>query len=47
MEFNIPLTLNYFIMKEEHPHPGRPYTGIKETAYLPDNPEGKKVIKYS
>ncbi len=28
-----------------HPNPGKPYTGTNRTAYLPDNEEGKKVLK--
>ena len=27
----------------DHPDPGKPYTGICRTAYLPDNKEGRKV----
>ncbi|KAL3865238.1 hypothetical protein ACJMK2_006853 [Sinanodonta woodiana] len=33
------------IQKAEHPHPGRPYYGIKCKAYLPDNTKGKLVLK--
>ncbi|XP_041051748.1 E3 ubiquitin-protein ligase DTX3L [Carcharodon carcharias] len=29
----------------EHPNPGQRYYGTARTAYLPDNPEGKKVCK--
>ena len=28
----------------DHPNPGKPYTGINEYAYLPDNKEGRKVL---
>ena len=30
---------------QNHPHPGRPYTGARRVAYLPDNREGQKVLK--
>ncbi|XP_074549111.1 E3 ubiquitin-protein ligase DTX3L1 [Halichoeres trimaculatus] len=30
---------------EKHPHPGQPYPGLRLCAYLPDNREGKKVLK--
>jgi deltex-like protein len=29
----------------DHPNPGKPYTGTTQTAYLPNNQEGKKVLK--
>ncbi|XP_017656054.1 E3 ubiquitin-protein ligase DTX3L isoform X2 [Nannospalax galili] len=29
---------------KEHPNPGKPYVGTQRTAYLPDNPEGRKVL---
>jgi deltex-like protein len=29
----------------DHPNPGKPYTGTEQIAYLPDNEEGKKVLK--
>ncbi|XP_070760294.1 E3 ubiquitin-protein ligase DTX3L [Enoplosus armatus] len=32
------------IQKEEHPNPGQPYEGASRTAYLPDSPEGRKVL---
>jgi deltex-like protein len=28
-----------------HPHPGQLYTGTQRRAYLPDNKEGRKVLK--
>ncbi|WAR22414.1 DTX3L-like protein [Mya arenaria] len=31
--------------KDHHPHPGMAYHGTNRTAYLPDNPEGKKVLR--
>ncbi|NP_612144.1 E3 ubiquitin-protein ligase DTX3L [Homo sapiens] len=33
------------IQTEEHPNPGKRYPGIQRTAYLPDNKEGRKVLK--
>ncbi|XP_026217056.1 E3 ubiquitin-protein ligase DTX3L [Anabas testudineus] len=33
------------VQTEKHPHPGQPYSGIRLCAYLPDNREGKKVLK--
>ena len=30
---------------EKHPHPGRTYSGVSCTAYLPDNKEGKEVLR--
>ncbi|XP_026787218.3 E3 ubiquitin-protein ligase DTX3L [Pangasianodon hypophthalmus] len=30
---------------DEHPNPGQPYRGTERLAYLPDCPEGKKVLK--
>ncbi|XP_035681635.1 probable E3 ubiquitin-protein ligase DTX3 [Branchiostoma floridae] len=29
----------------EHPNPGKPYTGTSRTAYLPDNAEGREVLR--
>ncbi len=29
----------------DHPNPGKPYMGTSRTAYLPDNQEGRKVLK--
>ncbi|XP_029005387.1 E3 ubiquitin-protein ligase DTX3L1 [Betta splendens] len=39
-----------FIFKDgiqtvRHPHPGQPYSGVRICAYLPDNNDGKKVLK--
>ncbi|XP_068102385.1 E3 ubiquitin-protein ligase DTX3L-like [Hyperolius riggenbachi] len=31
--------------KENHPHPGRPYSGTSRTAYLPDNAEGRDILR--
>lgn len=28
----------------DHPNPGKPYQGSSQTAYLPDNKEGRKVL---
>lgn len=33
------------IQVKEHPQPGQKYHGTTRTAYLPNNPEGKKVLK--
>lgn len=33
------------IQEANHPSPGSPYHGTSRTAYLPDSPEGKKVLK--
>ncbi|KAK2493460.1 hypothetical protein MC885_011874 [Smutsia gigantea] len=33
------------IQTEEHPNPGKSYPGIQRTAYLPDNEEGKEVLR--
>ncbi|XP_053519028.1 E3 ubiquitin-protein ligase DTX3L isoform X2 [Artibeus jamaicensis] len=33
------------IQTEEHPNPGKPYAGTWRTAYLPDNKEGREVLK--
>uniref|UniRef100_A0A3P9IYB2 E3 ubiquitin-protein ligase n=1 Tax=Oryzias latipes TaxID=8090 RepID=A0A3P9IYB2_ORYLA len=33
------------IQKEEHPNPGQPYQGVSRTAYLPDSPEGRAILK--
>nr|XP_015220605.1 PREDICTED: E3 ubiquitin-protein ligase DTX3L-like isoform X1 [Lepisosteus oculatus] len=33
------------IQGEEHPNPGTSYEGATRTAYIPDSPEGKKVLK--
>ncbi|XP_010744045.2 E3 ubiquitin-protein ligase DTX3L isoform X1 [Larimichthys crocea] len=43
------LTIHYYIpngiQKEEHPQPGQQYEGVSRTAYLPDSPEGKEIVK--
>ncbi|MBN3301135.1 DTX3L ligase, partial [Amia calva] len=33
------------IQTDEHPQPGKRYEGVSRTAYLPDCPEGRKVLK--
>ncbi|CAH1268083.1 DTX3L [Branchiostoma lanceolatum] len=33
------------VQGSEHPNPGKPYTGTSQTAYLPDNAEGREVLK--
>ncbi|EPQ13403.1 E3 ubiquitin-protein ligase DTX3L, partial [Myotis brandtii] len=32
------------IQTEEHPNPGKPYSGTKRTAFLPNNKEGNEVL---
>ncbi|XP_041817432.1 E3 ubiquitin-protein ligase DTX3L1 [Chelmon rostratus] len=43
------LQLNYIFpdgtQTEKHPHPGQPYAGLRLCAYLPDNHEGRRVLK--
>ncbi|KAG8125145.1 hypothetical protein E2320_020367 [Naja naja] len=33
------------IQTERHPHPGKPFHGTSRTAYLPDNKEGREILK--
>ncbi|XP_004467213.2 E3 ubiquitin-protein ligase DTX3L [Dasypus novemcinctus] len=33
------------IQTKEHPNPGSKYSGIKRTAFLPDNEEGREVLR--
>nr|XP_028599805.1 E3 ubiquitin-protein ligase DTX3L [Podarcis muralis] len=33
------------IQTKDHPNPGRPFSGANRTAYLPDNPEGREILK--
>ncbi|ETE73785.1 E3 ubiquitin-protein ligase DTX3L [Ophiophagus hannah] len=43
------ITINYHIFDgiqtERHPHPGKPFYGTSRTAYLPDNKEGREILK--
>lgn len=43
------ITINYRfkdgVQEAQHPSPGAYYSGTSRTAYLPDSPEGKKVLK--
>ncbi|XP_071383634.1 E3 ubiquitin-protein ligase DTX3L1 [Centroberyx affinis] len=43
------LQINYVfpdgIQTEKHPHPGQPFAGLRLWAYLPDNREGRKVLR--
>ncbi|XP_044032684.1 E3 ubiquitin-protein ligase DTX3L1 isoform X1 [Siniperca chuatsi] len=43
------LQMNYVfpdgMQTEKHPHPGQPYKGLRLCAYLPDNREGRRVLK--
>ena len=34
-----------FIFQEDHPNPGKWYSGTTRTAYLPDNPEGREISR--
>lgn len=43
--FIVGLTLNPHIPQEKHPHPGQPYRGLRLCSYLPDNREGRQVLK--
>ncbi|TNM90174.1 probable E3 ubiquitin-protein ligase DTX3 isoform X1 [Takifugu flavidus] len=42
------IIINYIIpsgiQEEEHPNPGEPYSGVTRRAFLPDSPEGRKVL---
>lgn len=31
--------------EEGHPNPGQPFTGLRTLAYLPDNKDGRKVLR--
>lgn len=33
------------IQTDKHPHPGQPFAGLRLCAYLPDNREGRRVLK--
>ncbi|CAL8293200.1 unnamed protein product [Lota lota] len=33
------------VQSESHPNPGKPFTGLRQWAYLPDNREGRKVLQ--
>lgn len=43
------LQINYLFpdgtQTKKHPHPGQPYRGLRLCAYLPDNHEGRRVLK--
>lgn len=43
------IEINYYfpggVQSDNHPNPGQRYTGTSRTAYLPDNPEGREVLK--
>ncbi|XP_022091673.1 uncharacterized protein LOC110979860 [Acanthaster planci] len=43
------ITIHYSIPRgtqsADHPNPGRYFTGTSRTAYLPDNPEGREVLR--
>jgi deltex-like protein len=35
----------FFCAQSEHPEPGKPYKGTRRTAFLPDNAEGRQVLR--
>lgn len=37
--------LNLLSQQEKHPHPGRPYAGLQFCTYLPDNRDGRQLLK--
>lgn len=37
--------MNLIIPQEKHPHPGQPYAGVQMYAYLPDNQDGRQLLK--
>ena len=43
------IQINYYIPSgrqgKEHPNPGHHFTGTSRTAYLPDSPDGRKVLR--
>ncbi|KAM9409645.1 E3 ubiquitin-protein ligase DTX3L-like isoform 2-T2 [Pholidichthys leucotaenia] len=43
------IVINYNLLSgrqtDKHPNPGQSYSGISRTAYLPDNKEGREVVK--
>lgn len=39
------MALNLLFQQEKHPLPGQPYAGLQLCAYLPDNQEGRQVLK--
>ncbi|XP_028851622.1 probable E3 ubiquitin-protein ligase DTX2 [Denticeps clupeoides] len=43
------ITIRYLVPSgvqgDEHPNPGQRYEGVARTAYLPDSPEGREVLK--
>ncbi|KAG7219559.1 hypothetical protein INR49_018986 [Caranx melampygus] len=43
------LQINYIfpdgVQMDQHPHPGQPYSGLRLCAFLPDNREGRRVLK--
>uniref|UniRef100_A0A8C0NA79 E3 ubiquitin-protein ligase n=1 Tax=Canis lupus familiaris TaxID=9615 RepID=A0A8C0NA79_CANLF len=41
----IPNAMDSCLQKKEHPNPGKKYSGVQRTAYLPNNEEGNKVLR--
>uniref|UniRef100_A0A2K6TC91 E3 ubiquitin-protein ligase n=1 Tax=Saimiri boliviensis boliviensis TaxID=39432 RepID=A0A2K6TC91_SAIBB len=44
-EGQTPNAVDSCLQKKEHPNPGKSYSGVHRTAYLPDNKEGRKVLE--
>uniref|UniRef100_A0A8C8X8E4 E3 ubiquitin-protein ligase n=1 Tax=Panthera leo TaxID=9689 RepID=A0A8C8X8E4_PANLE len=42
---HIPNAVDSCVQKEKHPNPGKAYSGIQRTAYLPNNEEGIEVLR--
>lgn len=35
---------NWFLFKDHHPNPGKPYRSVMRTAYLPDSDDGFQLL---
>uniref|UniRef100_A0A2K6EX12 E3 ubiquitin-protein ligase n=1 Tax=Propithecus coquereli TaxID=379532 RepID=A0A2K6EX12_PROCO len=44
VEGHIPNSGDSCVQKKQHPNPGKTYSGIERTAYLPNNEEGREVL---
>uniref|UniRef100_A0A7N5JZI1 E3 ubiquitin-protein ligase n=1 Tax=Ailuropoda melanoleuca TaxID=9646 RepID=A0A7N5JZI1_AILME len=44
-EEHIPDVMDSCLQKKEHPNPGKKYSGVQRTAYLPNNEEGNEVLR--
>jgi deltex-like protein len=38
-----PVIFRIHYVQADHPHPGMAYKGIRRTAYLPDNQQGRQI----